>query len=224
MMFSTNYSRLPEAQKSLLPMLSGSKKAGFVLYGGTALSLRLGHRESTDFDFFSSCSLNSVLFDTITLLKCSKVIQEEKDIIVFETSENVKISFFGNIDFGCINCPELTDDNNLYVASIIDIMGTKLKTLLQRISIKDYIDIAEIIKSGIKLETGLSAAVSLYKNQFPAFDALRALTYFDVKELQDLSKEYKKVLVTTVKNINIEGIKEIPLKLKNISDINNVYL
>jgi len=26
----------------------------FILYGGTALALRLGHRESVDFDFFSS--------------------------------------------------------------------------------------------------------------------------------------------------------------------------
>ena len=27
---------------------------GFVLYGGTALALRLGHRQSVDFDFFTS--------------------------------------------------------------------------------------------------------------------------------------------------------------------------
>ena len=28
--------------------------ARFVLYGGTALALRLGHRQSADFDFFSA--------------------------------------------------------------------------------------------------------------------------------------------------------------------------
>ncbi len=28
--------------------------SGFVLYGGTAIALRLGHRSSQDFDFFSS--------------------------------------------------------------------------------------------------------------------------------------------------------------------------
>lgn len=32
--------------------------AHFVLYGGTALALRLGHRQSLDFDFFSSAPLD----------------------------------------------------------------------------------------------------------------------------------------------------------------------
>ena len=41
---------LPSQQtvwSSLAPVL----KAGFVLYGGTAVALRLGHRQSIDFDF-----------------------------------------------------------------------------------------------------------------------------------------------------------------------------
>lgn len=32
--------------------------AEFVLYGGTALALRLGHRESLDFDFFGNKPLD----------------------------------------------------------------------------------------------------------------------------------------------------------------------
>ena len=43
---------LPSAQRSLWPHLR-ELPDDFVLYGGTAIALRLGHRESVDFDFFS---------------------------------------------------------------------------------------------------------------------------------------------------------------------------
>lgn len=46
---------LPSAQRSLWPRLK-AVPADFMLYGGTALALRLGHRESVDFDFFSDRS------------------------------------------------------------------------------------------------------------------------------------------------------------------------
>ena len=42
---------LPPAQRALWTRLA-SLPADAVLYGGTALALRLGHRTSMDFDFF----------------------------------------------------------------------------------------------------------------------------------------------------------------------------
>ena len=44
---------LPPAQKRLWPELGMARKLGFTLYGGTAIALRLGHRDSVEFDFFS---------------------------------------------------------------------------------------------------------------------------------------------------------------------------
>ena len=49
---------LPEAQRHLWPMLQPLAGLGFVLYGGTAISLRLGHRQSVDFDFFTDRPLD----------------------------------------------------------------------------------------------------------------------------------------------------------------------
>jgi hypothetical protein len=43
---------LPGAQRRLWDEL-GDTPQEFVLYGGTALALRCGHRKSVDFDFFS---------------------------------------------------------------------------------------------------------------------------------------------------------------------------
>jgi len=49
---------LPVAQKRLWPELGNAPAQGFTLYGGTAIALRLGHRDSVDFDFFSEKPLD----------------------------------------------------------------------------------------------------------------------------------------------------------------------
>ena len=52
-MFHPRLDILPPPQKALWPELAEVPEH-FVLYGGTALALRLGHRQSLDFDFFTS--------------------------------------------------------------------------------------------------------------------------------------------------------------------------
>jgi hypothetical protein len=51
--FVPNLSKLPPSQLKLWPEL-GVTPESFTLYGGTALTLRLGHRTSVDFAFFSN--------------------------------------------------------------------------------------------------------------------------------------------------------------------------
>ena len=53
MTFEPRLDVLPDEQRALWPALASVPDA-FVLYGGTALALRLGHRTSVDFDCFSS--------------------------------------------------------------------------------------------------------------------------------------------------------------------------
>jgi hypothetical protein len=57
MPFLPDLDRLPEAQRALWPELAATPES-FTLYGGTALALRLGHRASVDFDFFSNVSFD----------------------------------------------------------------------------------------------------------------------------------------------------------------------
>lgn len=56
-MFHPKLEILPRAQKELWPKLAELPQH-FVLYGGTGLALRLGHRVSIDFDFFSGAALS----------------------------------------------------------------------------------------------------------------------------------------------------------------------
>lgn len=50
---------LPKSQRELWPDLD-AVPSDFVLYGGTALALQLGHRISEDFDFFSSTGFDRI--------------------------------------------------------------------------------------------------------------------------------------------------------------------
>jgi hypothetical protein len=52
-MLTPKLDTLPSRQRLLWKGL-GPTPRHFVLCGGTALALRLGHRESIDFDFFSN--------------------------------------------------------------------------------------------------------------------------------------------------------------------------
>lgn len=192
---------LPAGQQALWPQLAQLPES-FVLYGGTAIALQLGHRTSVDFDFFSSDSLDvDALFSSFEFLKGADVLQRQRDTLtvsVPSANEEVKLSFFGGISFGRVGVPTVAAQNSLKIASLLDLFGTKLKVLLQRVETKDYLDIAALLNAGLELKSGLSAASTLYGNQFPPLDCARALVYFEDSALAALSEEAKSTLIDSV--------------------------
>lgn len=208
MKFSPKKETLPQPQQDLWPELSKTPKLGFVLYGGTAIALQLGHRISVDFDFFSSEPLDiKVLYQELTFLKDSQIIQEESNALSVlvpgpqSEEQMVKVSFFGNLKMGRVDTPLTTDDGVMQVASLNDLMAAKLKVILQRAEYKDYFDIASMIKAGISLENGLGAARSMFGNAMQPSESLKALTYFNDGDLQKLSLEDKSYLSTAAQAV-----------------------
>ena len=171
---------LPKAQRELWPALVEIPD-NFVLYGGTALALRLGHRSSVDFDFFSSQTLDTEALYKLPFIADAEVLQREPTALTLSVNppDPVKVSFFGDIGFGRVGSPDQTADGVLAVASLLDLFGTKLKVLLQRVAARDYLDLAAILRAGIPLQDGLGAAVALYGNEFPPTDAVKALSYYE---------------------------------------------
>ncbi|MBW8882339.1 MAG: nucleotidyl transferase AbiEii/AbiGii toxin family protein, partial [Asticcacaulis sp.] len=142
---------LPEAQRQVWPDLAEVTRQGFVLYGGTAIALRLGHRVSVDFDFFHHLPLDRQrLYETCNFLQSATVLQDQADgltVLVPAEGAYVKVSFLAPIRFGRIGQPQFTTDKVLEVASLEDLMATKLKVILQRAEAKDYRDIAAMIQA-----------------------------------------------------------------------------
>lgn len=181
---------LPPAQREIWPSLAPAPHLNFVLYGGTAIALHLGHRESLDFDFFRFEPLNKdQIRAAFGFINGAAVLQDAPDTLVVLAempSGLVKISFFGSIGFGRINDPFQTTDGILLVASLDDLMATKLKATLDRAEAKDYRDIAEMISAGVSLATGVSAFSAMFNGE-PA-QVLRSIGYFEDGDLNTLEK------------------------------------
>src|ERR1051326_5308366 len=154
--FEPKTSILPKAQQEIWPLLAPTAGLSFVLYGGTAVALHLGHRTSVDFDFFRSSPLDMKEIEaSFPFLANAKTIQEGINTLVVSVpmpSGPVKVSFFGGLDIGRINDPLQTKDSTLLVASTEDLLATKLKAILDRAEAKDYRDIAALLNASVSLE------------------------------------------------------------------------
>ena len=113
----------------------------------------------------------------------------------------VKVSFFGTIGFGRVGEPDITEDGVLQVASLDDLMATKVKVILQRAEAKDYRDIAAMVSAGASLSRGLSAARQLYGLNFQPSESLKAMVYFEGGDLGSLTKSEKSCLIKAVSEV-----------------------
>ena len=184
----------------------------FVLYGGTAIALRLGHRESIDFDFFTCEGFTSErLVREIEFLRDSRRIQESKDTLTVLQEVNgfddpVQLSFFGGLQLGSINPPDLSD-NGIFVASLLDLFGMKCATVSQRAEAKDYLDIYAILdNSNFTLSMGLGAAKAIYGKQYNAAITLKALSFYNDGNLASLPDLIVRDLKKQVKAVDIGKI------------------
>jgi hypothetical protein len=186
---------LPAAQKEIWPQLAPAPDLSFVLYGGTAIALQLGHRASIDFDFFKAEPLEKARIEaTFHFVRNGRTIQEDENTLVMSVpmpSGPVKVSF-GGLALDRINDPLRTRDRVLLVASLDDLLATKLKAILDRAEAKDYRDISAMLSAGIPLENALGAFARNYRRD-PALP-LKALGFFKDGDLPSLPKADQDVL------------------------------
>jgi hypothetical protein len=197
---------LPAAQREIWDQLRPAPRLSFVLYGGTAVALHLGHRRSVDFDFFRAEPLDKrQVVDAFAFCDRAAVIQDNPDTLVVLApmrAGSVKVSFFGAIRFGRVNDPLRTRDDVLLVASREDLLATKLKATLDRAEARDYCDIAALLRAGASLPRALGAFHSMFRSE-PA-EVLRALGYFEDGDLATLSPTDRATLTSAR-----DGIREI---------------
>lgn len=205
---------LPEVQRRFWPELR-FVSSQFVLYGGTAVALRLGHRSSLDFDFFSSASFEvDKLASVVPWLRGAEVLQSKCNTytVVVDRQRPVKISFFGGLTLGRAGSPQRTGDDILAVASLLDLAATKVAVIQQRAEKRDYLDLEALLRSGVSLADALGAARALYGERFNPLISLKALCYFRDGDLPSLSEQTRRQLTDAA-----GAVKEIP-KIMRASD------
>lgn len=195
---------LPEAQRNLWPELRETPPS-FVLYGGTALALRLGHRQSIDFDFFSNDQFEPAnLLYAIRYLKDARIDQRTTNTltVTIDRGGAVQVSFFGDVRMRSIEPPDIAG-NGVQIAALPDIAATKLNTIQQRAEAKDYIDIAAALDAGVTVPCALATAIAIYGRSFNAVAALKSLSYFEDGNLPSLPATVQERLRTAAQNVEL---------------------
>ena len=145
----------------------------YLLVGGTALALQLGHRSSTDIDLFTNKP-----HDTEELLE---LLKQDFDI---EVRNRYKHALFVNINTvktdivkqnsNIIDAPVIID--NIRMASLKEIAPMKLLAITNRGRKRDFIDLFFLIQ-----HFSLEKMLLFYKEKFESdnyYFILRSLTYF----------------------------------------------
>ncbi len=203
---------LPRAQKLLWERFV-SLPEHFVLYGGTALALQLGHRNSVDFDFFSAQPIDPrQLYEALDFLARGRITQEEHNTltVLAETEAGpVSVSFFGGLTLRCLELPARIPPG-VSLAGTRDIFGCKCAALQQRDSLKDLQDICALLRHGLSLAEGLGCARAIYGNSFNPHITLMALSY--PPALERLPPEDHRLLARAVEaNQNVPAVAVAPL-------------
>ncbi|MEI6596274.1 MAG: nucleotidyl transferase AbiEii/AbiGii toxin family protein [Bacteroidota bacterium] len=148
------------------------------LVGGTALSLKYGHRISIDLDLFYTDELDKAkIFEEL-----HEIFRENFDYRgnpnsfgIFCHIYNIKVDII-KYPHKMIHEPEIFDDIRIYHSD--DIVAMKINAILGRGKKKDFWDIAELTQ-----HYSIGKMIELHQNKYPSQQLListpTALTYFD---------------------------------------------
>ena len=211
MRFEPRLDVLPPAQRRLWNELSEVPDY-FVLYGGTAIALQVGHRQSVDFDLFGARDFDpDDLLRSLRFLEGGEVLQREAGTLtcLVDRGGPVQVSFFAVPGLRHIEPPRLAADINLEVASLIDLAGTKASVIQKRAEVRDYIDMAALLSNGIGLPVALASARAIYGAQFNPQITLKALSYYGDGDLATLPLALQHQLQDAAKNVDLDALPKL---------------
>ena len=201
--FSPRLEILSTAQQRLWPELAQTP-GHFILYGGTAIALRLGHRPSVDFDFFTLMAFEPrSLLEEVPYLRGAVVRQSSANTLTVTVDRGgpVQLSFFGGLGLGQVAPEELAEGPRLKIAALVDLAGMKAAVVTQRAEVKDYLDIhALLTKAKISLPKMLAAGAIIYGTEFNPLLSLKAISYHDDLALVELPQDVRRDLIEAVKS------------------------
>ena len=196
-------------QRRLWDALQGDaatlRAQGFLLAGGTALALQIGHRESHDFDFFSQASGIEPVRRWLDRLPDVVVRDADADTMHADIA-GVKLSFIAGYRYPFL-MPSLPA-GNLGMARIVDIALMKMLAITHRAALRDYIDLAAILRDHCTLQVLVERSTEKYGPHFNVMLALRTMIHFDDLDEEvpvildrDLAANWRQILRQAVKKV-----------------------
>ena len=181
--------------------------ADFSLVGGTALSLRYGHRKSVDLDLFASSEfdVNKVIAALERTFPAIYRHISTNSIGIFGYIENVKIDLV-KYHFHPVIAPVIVEDDIRFLSNE-DIMAMKINAILRRGVKKDFWDIAELLEH-YTMDELIDNYIKKYPNQMLLISIPRALIYFDDADNSDEPISFKGQTWEKIKDIIKEKVRE----------------
>lgn len=193
---------LPPAQRRIWAELDAIP-SNFVLYGGTAIALQLGHRQSVDFAFFARSSFDPTsLAATNTLIAGAETLQSEPNTLTVRVwrGDPVMLSFFGLPQLPVLCAPHRLAAPAVAIGDLLELGGMKAAVVLKRAEAKDYLDIHALFhRAQYSLADLLGAAVFLYGTGYSPELTLKALSYFGDGNLAQVPEAVRRDLQRAVR-------------------------
>jgi len=167
----------PERQEVFRGLKHFSKN--FVLAGGTAIMLQIGHRLSYDFDCFSISPLSSNLLRKLKKIFGMFIVPriQTSEQITFPTKNGVEVTFVYH-PYKLLRKPIHTDSISLF--SLDDLAANKAYTIGRRGVWRDYVDLFFFLKWDLySIEKINVLAREKFKGEFNEKLFLEQLVYFD---------------------------------------------
>ncbi len=155
----------------------------YILCGGTALAIQIGHRKSEDLDFMmwriSKTEKPEVNWNAIERELKEKIGEIENfNMLGFDQVEfivkGVKFSFFVSDNLSPVTAP--TEYlGNIRLADIESIMAMKMEVMLRRMKFRDYYDIYCMLQEGYSIRNGIEKALSLSRHRLSSKNIIAML-------------------------------------------------
>ena len=189
-----------EVEKVIEPVSKLDCIKGYLLIGGTALSLQIGHRQSEDLDFCKWSYPERSEIDWPRILKELKSAFKtvEPDILDFNQvnfyTDNVRLSFYANQLYRSPDFKQKVFLNNIIIPDIESIGVMKLEVMLRRSNFRDYYDLYSILKEGISLRSLIERATQYSNHILKTRDILNFISngnnFKKAKESELLNLKY----------------------------------
>lgn len=167
---------LSEPQEKQLNLLERFKKE-FILVGGTAIALEIGHRKSIDFDLFKEKPFNS------NGIKKSFSDQNLNYSLLYEDSESIDLIFesvkwtFFHYPFPISN--NLKEYDFFRSPDLLTLAAMKAYALGRRAKWKDYVDLYFLLKDYFTIEEIAHKAEKIFEDAFAEKLFRQQLVYFE---------------------------------------------
>ena len=155
----------------------------YILCGGTALAMQIGHRLSEDLDFMmwriSKTEKPEVNWNAIERELKEKIGKIENfNMLDFDQVEfivkGVKLSFFVSDNLSPVTAPTKYL-GNIRLADIESIMAMKMEVMLRRMKFRDYYDIYCMLQEGYSIHNGIEKALNLSRHRLSSKNIIAML-------------------------------------------------